>query len=129
MRDFVEVLSLDWQDIEDYMKRYDSSVNTESYAQRMHIWISYDNMGYLLREGLVDREILFNSAGFAAINMWGRYQPIFDHYRSTELGPRYLENFEYLASEMWKMCKTRGYTSSGFKDGLRFDKYRNVFEP
>ena len=128
-RDFVEIATLNWQDIDDYMKRYDSSVNPESYSQRMNVWMAYDNMGYLLREGLVDKEILFNSAGIGSVNIWGRYKPIFDHYRITELGPKYMENFEYLASEMWEMCKARGYTSPGFKDGLTYDRFSQVFEP
>ena len=128
-RDFVELARLDWQDIDDYMKKYDSKVSTESYSQRMNVWTAYDNMGYLLREGLVDREILFNSAGAHCILIWGRYKPIIDYYRRVELGPRYLENFEYLAKEMWMMGRARGYTSPGFNDGLICDRYWRVFEP
>jgi len=86
-------------------------------------------MGYLLHEELVDKEILFNSAGAHSVLIWGRYKPIFDYYRRVELGPRYLENFEYLAMEMWKMCRERGYTSPDFKGGRICDRYYKVYEP
>jgi len=45
------------------------------------------------------------------------------------MGPRWLENFEYLTRRMWGIGKARGNASPGFKDGLMFDSYRGVFEP
>jgi hypothetical protein len=128
-RDYVEISTLDWRDLDDFRKRYDHSVNHESFAQRWSVWGTYDNLGYLLREGLVDREIMFNSLGFGSVMIWGRYKPVIDDIRVRELGSRWLENFEYLAEQMWQMSKTRGYTSPGFKDGLIFDRYGDVFEP
>ena len=128
-RDFIELMQLDWIDVDDYMKKYDHRVNPESFAQRWTVWISYDNLGYLLREGLINREILFNAAATSSILMWGKYKPIIDYYRKKELGPRYMENLEYLAVEMWKISKSRGYTSPGYKEGLLYDEYNQVFEP
>jgi hypothetical protein len=129
LRDFVVLATLDWKDLDDYMKKYDSAVNAESYAQRWTVWTAYDNLGYLLREGLVNKDILFNSLGTGSVLIWGRYKPVIDYYRRRELGPQWLENFEYVAKEMWEMCKTRGYASKDFKGGLTMDRYRDIFEP
>ena len=83
------------------------------------------HIGFLLREGLVDREIVFNSAGSLCTVIWGRYKSIIDYYRRNELGPKWLDNYEYLAKEMWEMAKANGMTSPGFI----LDRYKDVFEP
>lgn len=129
LRDFVAQMSLDWRDTTDWRQRYDSTVNQESYAQRFSIWQSYDTLGYLLREGLVDRKILFNSQGLSAVLIWGRYYPVIEDIRRREIGMRWLENFEYLAKEMWAIGKSNGYASPDYKTGLTFDRYVDVFEP
>ena len=129
LQDFAEIVSIKWTDIDDFIKKYDHRVNPESYAQRWTVWLAYENLGYLLREGLIDQEILFNVASTGSILIWGKYYPVIENIRKNELGPRFMENFEYLASEMWKICKTRGYMSPGYKDGYIFDEYHQIFEP
>ena len=89
----------------------------------------YDNLGYLLGKGLIDREILFNVRGSQATVMWGRYKPVIDDYRLRHTGPHWMEYFEYLAKEMWVIGKDRGYVSPGGRDGLVFDLFIGVFEP
>jgi hypothetical protein len=84
---------------------------------------------YLLREGLVDKEFMYNSAGSSVIHIWGRYWPVIDYWRRREQGPNHLENMEYLAKLMWEMSKVRGGISPGFKGGFIFDRYSEVFEP
>ena len=111
------------------MKKYDSTVNLEDTARRAHVWSEFENLGYLLRQGLVDAELIANSLGGLSIMVWGKWWPVIKHYRETEFGPSYLSNFEYLAREMWRLAKTRGSVSPGFKSGFLYDRHRNVFEP
>jgi hypothetical protein len=70
--------------------------------------MAYDNLGYLIREGLVDPNVVYNSAAYSSILMWGRYKSIMDEVSRWDLGPRAFENFEYLAHEMWRIAKKRG---------------------
>jgi hypothetical protein len=132
-RDYVTLWQLDWKDVNDFMKKYDDSVKNEGvkelFAQRYSVWLAYDNVGYLLRKGLVDDEVVFNSAGSDSVVIWGRYWSMIDYYRRTELGQKFLENFEFLARSMWSMGKAMGRTSPGFKDGLTFDRFKDVYEP
>jgi hypothetical protein len=132
-RDWVMLYLLNWKDIDDFMKKYDVSVNTEAsrenFAQRHSVWMAYENIGYLLRKGLVDDEIVYNAAGWDSYDLWAKYWPMIDHYRRKETGPRWYENFEFLANAMWRMGKAHGDTSPGFKGGLVADSYRDVFEP
>ena len=37
LRDFIELAQLEWIDVDDFLKKYDHRVNTESYAQRWTI--------------------------------------------------------------------------------------------
>ena len=133
MRDYITLLLLDWKGIDDFLEKYDASVNTEAsrehFAQRHSVWVLYNNVGYLLRKGLVDEDIVYNAAGWDAVDIWHRYSPIIDYYRRVETGPRWYENFEFLARAMWGMGKARGETSLGFKDGLFADRYKDIFEP
>jgi hypothetical protein len=132
-RDYVTLWQLDWKDVNDFMKKYDDSVKNEGvkelFAQRYSVWLAYDNVGYLLRKGLVDDEVVFNSAGSDSVVIWGRYWSMIDYYRRTELGQKFLENFEFLARSMWSMGKAMGRASPGFKDGLTFDRFKDVYEP
>jgi hypothetical protein len=132
-RDYFTLWKLDWKDIDDFMKKYDSSVNTEDarelWALRWSVWNTYDNLGYLLREGLVNDDIVFNSSGNDSIFIWAKYWPMIDYYRGSQLGQRLLDNFEFLAKTMWEMGKARGRVSSGFKGDSSWDAFRDVFEP
>jgi hypothetical protein len=128
LKDFIDLADLKWDTVENFRAKYDSALNPESYAKRWSLWIEYDTLGYLLRNGMIDREILFNSQGNEATVMWARYKPIIDDVRKTEMGPRWMENFQYLAEEMWLMAKGHGYVSPVFRDGLVFDSFRGVYE-
>ncbi|MGD0803978.1 MAG: hypothetical protein ABSA11_07895 [Candidatus Bathyarchaeia archaeon] len=86
LRDFYEVLFLDWVDVDDFRKRYDHKVNKESFVERFSIWQTYDNIGYLVREGLVDPNIVFDAAGFHCVMIWGLYKPIINIISRPELG-------------------------------------------
>ena len=128
-RDYVTLWLLDWKDTDDFLKKYDASVNTEAsrehFAQRHSQWETYSNLGYLLRKGLVDEEIIYNADGYYSVDIWYRYWPIIDHYRRVETGPRWYEDFEYLAKRMWKMSKAR----RELYPGLVYDEYKDLFEP
>jgi hypothetical protein len=128
-RDYVTLWLLDWKDTDDFLKKYDASVNTEAsrehFAQRHSQWETYNNLGYLLRKGLVDEEIIYNADGFYSVDIWYRYWPIIDHYRRVETGPRWYGDFEYLAKRMWEFTKARGL----YSPGMIYDRYKDLFEP
>lgn len=134
MRDFITLMTLPWKDLDDYKTKYDVGLSPsdeakENFALRWTLWALYENVGYLIKNGLVDAEIVYHSQGTHPMFVWGRYYPVFEYYRRKELGARYFENFEYLARRMWEMGKARGLTSPDFKGGLDADVFRDVFEP
>ena len=129
LSDYHDLILLNWRDVEDFKKRYDHTVNKESFVKRFSMWQTYDNLGYQVREGLVDPYIVYNATGFGCILIWGCYKPIIDEVSRRELGPRTFENFEYLARVMWRIAKERGLVSPCGKGNLMYDAYWDIFEP
>jgi len=42
---YIEVLNMQWTDFDDFVKRYDSSVNPQNYAKRGALWDACDTIG------------------------------------------------------------------------------------
>lgn len=102
-RRFIDMISMEWKDFDDFMKRYDSRVNPENYSKRMALWSLCESLGYLYRANLIDIDTLFGVTNGVIQYIWIKFKPIIYEYRKTEFGPRAFENFEYLAEELNKI--------------------------
>jgi hypothetical protein len=122
-RSMGELLNYTWTDFPDFLKRYDSSVNPDSFAKRSSSFMIYETLGYLLEQGLVDRELVYNNGGMAAIFMWAKFKPVIEEYRKIAYGADMDRYFEYFATEMWKIKKARDPSfSKDLTINLDFDK-------
>jgi hypothetical protein len=126
LKNMMDVYNLSWTDLDDYLKKYDSIVNPESYVLRNHVWFTYDNLGYLLQKGLVETEIVYNATGGNSITIWDHYTPVIDYYRRVELGSNFLRGFEYLAKQMYGYALAHGYFSL---DSVRTDGAKVIKNP
>jgi hypothetical protein len=125
-RSMGELLNSSWTDFQDFLSKYDSSVNPDHFAKRQSIFSIYETLGYLLKQGLLDRELVYINGGMSSIFMWAKYKSVNMEYRKVAYGSDMLKYFEYFASEMWRIKK--GYDPSFVRDqtlGLDFEK---VFE-
>ncbi len=129
MKKWFEVMRYDWGNVDEFLKKYHSAIAPDLTARRNEVWFAFDYMGSLLLRVLVDEDLVFDAQGYGQVIQWARFKPVIEHFRKTEFGPRYLENFEYLARRMWEVGNSRGYVSPGFRDGLVFDRLRDVYEP
>ena len=57
--DYADLLETEWTSLEDYDKKYDSTVNPEHMAKRFRLWEYLDGVGYLLHENLIERESVY----------------------------------------------------------------------
>ena len=103
----IYLLSMQWSDIDDYVKKYDSSVNPENYAKRVAFWNTCDMLGYQYRTGIIDLETIYSIAGNWIIGPWIKFKPIIEHYRKWEWASDYLSNYEYLAEKLLKLQQSR----------------------
>lgn len=53
-RRFAEMMNMDWYDYDEFEKKYGSDFNIENYAKRTTAILSYNMLGSLLRERLVE---------------------------------------------------------------------------
>ncbi len=101
---YIELMQMEWQDLDDFAKKYDSGVSADSYAKRYGHWNWFNGIGLLLRKNLVDADIVYDTLGESgAIFMWNKFEPIIRANREEFNLPHHLTGFEYLAGEMKKM--------------------------
>jgi len=105
----VELLSMQWTDFEDFRKKYDSTTNPENFAKRWKWWSYWDGIGYMLHEGLIDVESIYNIIGsLPVIQHWMKFQPIIVAQREYYKEPHWFIWWEYLFDEITKKRENLG---------------------
>jgi hypothetical protein len=107
-RNYMELLNYEWEDYEDFERKYGSDNNLDSYSKRISLWGWFNGMGLLMQKKLIDPEMVYFTAGNQALWTWAKYEPII-----KEMSRRYnvsdsVEHFEYLVNEMRKISDRRG---------------------
>jgi hypothetical protein len=100
---WVDLVSMQWDNFDDYVKKYDSSVNRENYAKRATFWNTCDMLGYQYRSGILDIKTIYNVGGPWILGAWRKFKPIIEEYRKWEWPRDTYKNFEYLANVISKM--------------------------
>jgi len=109
-RTFIELMYLNIEDNEEYLRKYDSSVNPAHYAKRAHIWYSYNTVGELHRMGIIDSDLVHRlGLEVQIIMMWEKWEHIIRETREREKLPDIWEGFEYLYNEMKAYRHLKGY--------------------
>ena len=109
-RNMFELLRYEWEDFEDFERKYGSENNVEATAKRFAVWQDYNLIGLMLRKGLVEANDLFDMGVQGVIFLWEKYKPIIEEERKRYLGNNFLKDFEYLAGEMLKVVQERDAT-------------------
>jgi hypothetical protein len=104
---WVDILSMKWDDFDDYVKKYDSSVNRENFAKRIAFWNTCEAIGYQYRTGAIDLETIYNVGGIWIMSCWLKFKPIIERYREWEWPKDASSNWEYLANALEKMQKEK----------------------
>ena len=126
MKSVGELLNYQWSDTKDFLKKYDSSVNPDSFAKRISIFYLFETLGYLLKQGVIDKELIYINGGSTAIFLWAKFKPIIEMYRKLSYGSDSMTYFEYFAGEMWRMKKARDPTL--VRDQTVNIDFRSIFE-
>jgi len=109
-KSWAELVNVGKIDYEDYLQKYDSTVNPDHFAKRAQIWYSYNTIGELLRQGIIELNLLNRlSLGPMVITMWERWEHIIWKTREREGGPDLWEGFEYLYNEVKNYRDREGY--------------------
>jgi len=126
-RRFVDLMNMAWKDFDDFVKRYDSHVNPDSFTKRMTFWNACEILGYQYKSGLIDIETLYTVCGNWIILGWMKFKPIIDEYRKFDYSKDTFENFEYLAFELSKIKAQRDPSYKGSASYFKPEEYEKTF--
>ncbi len=103
-RMYFEMRDWEWEDYEDFRRKYGS---VDSNAVRFTLWNSYNELGSMLRKGLVKAEDLYDLGMYGIIFFWVQFKPIVEETRKRYNGLDYLRDLEFLANEMMRIKLSR----------------------
>jgi hypothetical protein len=102
---FLDVMSMQWKDFEDFKNKYDSSINPESYVKRNSLLVQYDNVGKQYRSGVIDLDAFGSVSAYALVLAWLKFKPIIEGYRGLEYPRDGFSDFELIAEALRKRLK------------------------
>jgi hypothetical protein len=99
---WTNVLNMKYETPEEWMEKYSAANNPEVYADWSYVGTLIHNIGYLLKNGLVEPDTIFElySPG-SILRVWKRYEVMIEYSRSLT-GSNLWDNFEYLKDEAGK---------------------------
>jgi hypothetical protein len=124
---FIELLSMEWRDWEDFKKRYDSTVNPGNYAKRTTLWSTMEILGLQYRTGLLDLRTIYGVCGLWILNSWIKFKPVIEEYRKIDYGSDFFENWEFLANELATIKAGRDPLWKGSRSHLKPEEYDKAF--
>lgn len=107
-----ELLNMEWTDYDDFEKKYGSDFNLDNYAKRSSTNYTYNSIGFLLRQGLVDSEVLYGFLGVSSSFLWYKFEDVIKEQRRRYMGKDNYEDLEFLAKEMLRIKMMRDLNTS-----------------
>jgi hypothetical protein len=101
MRIWAELLNAEFTDYNDYMTKYDSSINPQYFGKRGAIWYNYNAIVYLLMDGNINY-LVYKLVGLLSTLQWNKWGEIILEIREKQRIPNYFAGFEYLVNEIKK---------------------------
>jgi hypothetical protein len=90
----------DWSDIDEFMERYGPDGDANNYAIFSSVTSFYDGIGVLVKNGLVDVNLVSDIMSGSITRLWERYGPAIRGVRERYDWPQYREYFEFLYTEV-----------------------------
>jgi hypothetical protein len=103
-----ELMLMQWKDFEDFIQKYGNQTNPKNYAMRWSVWNKIHGLGYMVKEGAIDIETVYDHSGARIIWMWTKFKPIILDIREMGGGSYALKWWEYLVRELEKVAERRG---------------------
>jgi len=101
---YYSMLQWEWKDLDDYAENILSD-HEKSLTTTEIIWY-FESVGQLLREGLIEPDIVYTMLGDRFMNWAEKYADILKAVRDLYEAPERYRNIEYLYEEMKKRQQT-----------------------
>lgn len=99
----------EWEDYDDFTTKY-GSINPDAAAMCYTDWFWYNNLGMMLKNKLIDEDMIFDLYGTGIIMQWERWRGIIMEMRVRVQGSAYMESYEFLADRMKRVLQRRNIT-------------------
>ncbi|OGD59938.1 hypothetical protein A3K78_02190 [Candidatus Bathyarchaeota archaeon RBG_13_52_12] len=106
-RRYNELMNMEWKDYDDFERKYGSDYNLDNAAKRFSVWYTYNTLGMLVREKLVEPELLYPIVDGSVLTNWSKFKDVIKEQRKR-YGPEddYSE-FEFLYNEIYRVALSR----------------------
>jgi len=102
-RRWIDLMNMKWSNYDEFERKYGSDDHPDKFAMRQSVFINFNSMGHLLKQGLVDRETIYNVTTMGAPWIWAKFKPIIMESEKRYSGKDNLIGFEYLVKEIMRM--------------------------
>lgn len=100
--DYLDFFNQEWEDFEDYMRKYGPSSNPEAFIKFLKIADVFQASGALVEGGVVDIKDVYNHSGSSIISAWEKMEPLIRGMRKLRNNPIIYPQFESLYGELVK---------------------------
>ena len=95
--------NFEWSTVEEFHEKYNPDTTPELIAKRAYVQDRLNAWGYLLREGLINIELIGRLHNPSFIQYWWECnEPIFLASRKAQNNPDFMADFEYLYNAIMK---------------------------
>lgn len=105
------LFTLEWEDYDEFEKKYGSGDNMESAAQRYAVWSDYNKTGLILKTGLIDVETFLGFTGgqIGLVWQWHKFESVIKEQRRRYKMPDLFVWWEYAAAEIRRYYDLKGH--------------------
>jgi hypothetical protein len=104
---FIKILNMQFRDYDEYERKYGSDNNPEFFTVRYSYVQKMNSIGWLVKQGLLDKNWIFETYGWNIIWVWTKLSKTLME-TERRYGVRTLDWFRYLYEEMKKISDERG---------------------
>ena len=105
-RRYTELMNMEWKDYDDFERKYGSDYNLDNAAKRFCVWGTYNTLGMLVREKLVEPELLYPILS-GVLNHWTKFKDVIKEQRKVYSSKDSFSDFEFLYNEIHRVALSR----------------------
>ena len=106
-RRYNELMNMEWKDYDDFERKYGSDYNLDNYAKRMNVWKTYNTLGMLVREKLIEPEVLYRINDINPCFMWNKFKDVIAENTKRYGGGDALSDFKFLSDELQRIALSK----------------------
>jgi hypothetical protein len=79
----------------------------DNYAKRMSVWNTYNTLGMLVREKLIEPEVLYSITNTNPLLMWSKFKDIIAELQKRYGGGDTLSDLKFLNDELLRIALSK----------------------